>query len=193
MDITSIGGLPAHPLLVHVPIVLVPLAFLGALALAIRRPWVARFGGLLLIIGFIAAVGTVIASQAGETLRDQVPETDTVRRHADLADATRLLVAVFFALLLVWIVLDVRDRRRAGRIDGANVEVDGRVVATGPARAGSTRPSSGGLALRFALPWATVLLGLLATVWVVRTGHEGARATWQNRQLVQRDGGGDGG
>jgi hypothetical protein len=30
VEITSIFGLPAHPLFVHVPIVLVPLASLGA-------------------------------------------------------------------------------------------------------------------------------------------------------------------
>jgi uncharacterized membrane protein len=191
VDITSIGGLPAHPLLVHVPIVLVPLAFLGALALAIRRPWVSRFGGLLLIVGFVAAAGTAIASQAGETLRDQVPETDTVRRHADLAETTKVLVALFFLLLLVWIVLDVRDRRRSGRATAATAAAGAGDTSGETAAVGSPHP--GGLALRFALPWATVLFGLLATVWIVRTGHDGAKATWQNRQLVQRERGGDGG
>lgn len=180
MDITSIGGLPAHPLLVHMPIVLVPVAFLGALALAIRRAWVARFGVLLLIVGFVAAAGTVLASQAGETLRDEVPVTDTVRRHADLADATRLLVAIFFVLLLAWIVLDIRGRRLAAAASSASVE------ATDGSRSAS-------MAIRLVLPITTLLIGLLATIWVVRTGHEGAKATWQNRQLVPRDGGGDGG
>ena len=37
-------GLPAHPLLLHIPVVFVPIATLGGLALAARPDWLLRFG-----------------------------------------------------------------------------------------------------------------------------------------------------
>lgn len=40
MELNNLFGLPAHPLLVHLPVVMVPLAAIGALVLAIRpRFW----------------------------------------------------------------------------------------------------------------------------------------------------------
>jgi len=42
------AALPTHPLLVHIPVVLVPLAAFGAIAIAARPKWMTHYGLLLL-------------------------------------------------------------------------------------------------------------------------------------------------
>ena len=70
MEIDKLFGLPAHPLLVHVPVVLVPLAALMAIAFAIRPAWLDRFGWWLVAVSGVGAVGAGIdpAPLAGITL-----------------------------------------------------------------------------------------------------------------------------
>ena len=51
MEITTLFGLPAHPLLVHIPIVLLPLVGIGAIAIACLRQARQRFGTAVLVAG----------------------------------------------------------------------------------------------------------------------------------------------
>ena len=55
MEITTIMGVPAHPLMVHVPVVLVPLSLIGALLMFIPR-WRERIGWVTVVLAG-AAVG----------------------------------------------------------------------------------------------------------------------------------------
>ena len=43
----KISGLPAHPLLVHIPVVLVPLAVLGTIVIAVSRKMRDRLGWIV--------------------------------------------------------------------------------------------------------------------------------------------------
>jgi uncharacterized membrane protein len=169
MDFTKIGGLPTHPLLVHIPVVLVPLVTIAAVLMAVRKAWVERYGLVVLILGFVAAAGTAIASQAGEGLRSLVKDTATVRTHVNLAEQTKVLVGAFFLVLLAWVAIDWSTRRATS----------GRPVV------GVTLPVAVTKAA-VVLPVICVLFGLAASVWVMRTGHEGAKATWQQRELVRQ-------
>jgi len=153
----EIQGLPAHPLLVHGPVVLIPLIALLGIAMIIRPSWRVTLGPwVILLAGFTFAV-TFLASEAGEQLQAQLKPSELIRQHAELGDAMRPIV---LALLLVicLLVLPARSLAR-GR--------------TGPlAQLGKARWASlviGGL---------VIAVGLLATYWVVQTGHSGADATW---------------
>ena len=42
-NMDNITGLPAHPLLVHIPVVLLPLAAIGVVFLIVRRTWYVRY------------------------------------------------------------------------------------------------------------------------------------------------------
>ena len=89
-------GLPAHPLLVHVPIVLVPLATVLAL-LALWAP--ARRPALLAAaaLSLLGAVGTYLAVGAGEHLEDRVGRTalvDDRERDDDAGDGCKHCSAV---------------------------------------------------------------------------------------------------
>src|SRR4051794_39308686 len=95
MEIQSLFGLPAHPLLVHVPVVLVPLAAIGAVMLVVRRSWIQRFGWAVAAIAGVGWLGTLLAASSGEELVGQVDRSPSLHRHAELGSNARL-----FAFLL---------------------------------------------------------------------------------------------
>ena len=51
---TIYGGLPAHPLFLHVPVILIPVAGLAALALAARPSWWTRHGVWVTLVAVVA-------------------------------------------------------------------------------------------------------------------------------------------
>ena len=62
------GGLPAHPLIIHVPVVLIPSSVLGALACIARPQWFERYGVLLCLCSIVAMSAIFLAMQAGAAL-----------------------------------------------------------------------------------------------------------------------------
>src|SRR6202042_3079285 len=66
---TVYDGLPAHPLIIHVPVVLIPLSILGALASVMRPAWLVRYGILLCGVSIVAMSSIFLAMQAGSALR----------------------------------------------------------------------------------------------------------------------------
>lgn len=77
----TIGGLPVHPLAVHVAVVLLPLSAL-ALALLVFVPrWRKAYLPLTLVGLAVATVFTFIAKESGEALGERVGEPQT---HEDL-------------------------------------------------------------------------------------------------------------
>ena len=161
MEISNLFGLPAHPLLVHVPVVLIPLAALGAIAIAVRPAWRIRFGALVVAIAGVGLLGLQLAMGAGEELEEHVKETEAVERHADLAGITRLSAIVFFVVVTAFVVYDHRRRSLA--------------IRTGPGSPAAVRPSR----LLVALAALTVVTSILATGAVVQAGHTGAEAVWE--------------
>lgn len=83
----SINGLPAHPLLVHAVVVLLPLA---ALAVALHTVWPAarqRLGIVTPLLCLVVVVLVPITSDAGEHLeRTLGGSNELIERHAELAD-----------------------------------------------------------------------------------------------------------
>jgi uncharacterized membrane protein len=157
MEIDKLFDLAAHPLLVHAPIVLVPLLFLISIAVVVRSQWRAHTHWLAAAL-FIAAVATLLAKGSGEALQHRIgtkiADQDGLRQHADLAEATAILVLLQF-------------------LSAAGVAVVSRLIGRFAERAQTL-----GIIRSLGLG-ALVLFGALATIWMVRTGHEGARITWQ--------------
>ena len=50
MDIETIFGLPAHPLLVHIPVVLIPLCAAGAVWIVVWPSWRPRIGWIVVAL-----------------------------------------------------------------------------------------------------------------------------------------------
>lgn len=168
MEISELFGLPAHPLFVHLPVVLVPLAAIGATLIALRPAWRARFGVLIAAAAGIGLVGIQLAIGSGEELEERVTESEALERHEDLAGITRLSVLVFFVAVTAFVVYDRRRRTRA--------------VLAGPGTRAATRPSRALVALAA----LTVATSVLATTAVVQAGHTGAEATWERTSQEER-------
>ena len=167
MEINNLFGLPAHPLLVHAPIVLVPLCCIAAIFMAIKPEWRRRYGIPTAVLAVVAAISVQLAEGSGEALEERVRESKLVERHADIAELAKPFVFLF-ALALVGIVAwDVLQRRRAAGAPAAGTEVD-------------TASASKASKLVSVAMVVTVLLGGVATYEIVQTGHSGAKAAWHD-------------
>ena len=51
---TIYSGLPAHPLFVHVPVVLIPTTVVAAVVFVFKREWLARYGIALAVVSIVA-------------------------------------------------------------------------------------------------------------------------------------------
>lgn len=78
----TFDGLPAHPLVVHLPVVLVPLAALAVLALALRPRLLRTFGVVVTVLAGVGFAGALLATNSGEALEESfraagqtIPET----------------------------------------------------------------------------------------------------------------------
>src|SRR4051794_23703735 len=159
---TQINGLPAHVLLIHLVVVLVPVAALVLIAQAwskaIRR-W-AGIGGPLLCLG--ALVMVPVTTHAGYWLRDHLaPELRTspaVVRHAHLGAQLLPYVAAMFVLsCVVWFL-----GRRTPEATEAVV----------------LPPTAGAAALQVVVAVLATVVAVGAIVQVYRIGDSGAQAVW---------------
>ena len=151
----SIFDLPTHVFLVHVPVVLVPLVCVAAIAVAVRPDWRRRYGTLLVVLALAALVSVLLTVNSGQAFDNAIDFGEDIEKHKDLAETTRLLV---IGLFLVTLALVLVGRRH----DATDADAGG---SSGQAMLG--------------LAGVTVVLAVLSTVWIVRTGHEGASVAWE--------------
>jgi hypothetical protein len=181
------SGLPAHPLFLHVPVVLIPLVTIAAVAIALRERWLAQIGLLVAAVGVAALIATILTMGAGTALADKLSSRgapfagdqggfgnrpDYISQHADAARQLRILMFLFVIGLVV-LVLSDRVGRGLTRLGGV-----GELLAR--------RPS--GIVLRVAV----VVLAIGCFVMVIRVGDLGAKAVWLDRTGGPGGGGGFG-
>jgi hypothetical protein len=166
---TVIHGLPAHVLLIHVVVVLVPIAALVLIAQAwsktIRR-W-AGIGGPLLCLG--ALVMVPVTTHAGTWLRNHLPpalrDSPAVARHAHLGNQLLPYVAVMFLLsCAVWLL----GRRTA--------EAKEAVVLA---------PTAGTAAVQVVVAVLATVVAVGAIVQTYRIGDSGAQAVWSGSVVTK--------
>ena len=151
----QVFGLPSHPLLVHIPIVLIPLLALAAAAFVFRPAWRPGLSMPLAALALLTTLGTFFAANTGESLQGDVKRTALVRAHADMGGQLKVVGVLFGLAVLGMALLDQSERRGRRRI---------------------RFPAQRQLFM-FACAASIVMAGL-ATVWDVRTGHSGAKAVW---------------
>ena len=99
----SVNGLPAHILLVHAIVVLLPLA---ALLLVLTASWPAarrRLAAPNAILSLVTLVLVPITTNAGQWLEHRVTDTALLRDHTRLGDtALYAALAVTVTALLIW-------------------------------------------------------------------------------------------
>jgi glucan phosphoethanolaminetransferase (alkaline phosphatase superfamily) len=169
VEITTVMGIPAHPLMVHVPVILVPLCALAAI-LMIRPSWRARIGWIAVVLSGAALLFTQLAIGSGEALEESVKETRLVEQHTEMGESGRPWVFLLFVGLVVVMVLGIRLTRRAA--------ASGTSLAPNPTAV-------------LVVAIMTALVGIMASYQIYRIGHSGAKATWADVRI--ESGGGEGG
>ncbi|OOL28814.1 membrane protein, partial [Rhodococcus rhodochrous] len=112
---TLIGGLPAHPLLVHAVVVLVPLVSTGLILCAL---WPAARRHLLwpvVVLAAAALVLTPLTAETGEQLAGALGETPLIAAHEELGETMTLVVALLFAATALLAGAHVLRGRGGGR------------------------------------------------------------------------------
>ncbi|TFV99291.1 DUF2231 domain-containing protein [Orlajensenia leifsoniae] len=154
----SFNGLPVHILIVHAVVIVVPVAAIVVL-LATVWPRARRWFGLVTpILGVIAAAFVYVAKEAGEWLKDRLPDSPLIQEHADLGD-TLLPWAIALAVLSIVVYgwYRVVDKRAADEAPSALVR---RIVA-------------------IILAVAAVVVVPAGIITTVIIGESGSRAVWE--------------
>jgi hypothetical protein len=151
VEIHRAFGLPAHPLIIHVPVIFVPLLGLAVLAVAFNFRWFERFGLLVAAFSVVTLAATLPAVGAGEAFREdreqRLPggaiDDPTLQDHADAGETLRFAMVILTAVLVGLLF--------AKRLPNA---------------------------ARIVLRVLAVLFALTAIFFVIRTGHLGAKLAW---------------
>ena len=175
---TIYSGLPAHPLFVHVPVVLIPTTVVAAVVFVFRRDWLARYGIALAVVSIVAMSSIFLTMQAGAALRGalnlQGQAATLISEHSHAAHILAYVYVLFTATLIVTFA---SLRISGGMPTGLGI-VD---------RLLSPKPVLTGLCA------VLVLLSIGAGYMCFRTGDLGAKAVWQGRiQAAQHGPGGPG-
>ena len=176
----NITGLPAHPLLVHVPVVLLPPAAIGVVFLIVRRTWYLRYRWAVLAIGAIGTVGAILAVSSGESLEGQIRAKEgadaarEIHDHAQAGDLARTLAIVFFVALAAYVVIPWILDRRAPTSTPAE-----RGDATPPtATTNAVDSAAAPIWLRAVLATAVAATAVASMVSIIDAGHSGASRAW---------------
>ena len=105
MALESFFNLPAHPLLVHVPVVFIPIAAIGAVAIALRPRWRRTYGPLVVIFAAIGMVGAQLAIMSGEALQE-ARHVRTLGDHGDYGELARTASIILFGLVVALYAID---------------------------------------------------------------------------------------
>jgi hypothetical protein len=159
MELNDIFGIPAHPLIVHAVVVLVPLAAIGAVAVVLS-PWVrAHVGWLVAATAVLNVLLVPLATGSGESLEERVDETALVEKHTEIGEQLLPRVIALAVAIVAFMVF-------------------ARVAARRPA--GTPAPAWGAPWVNIVLVAVTVLAATGALVQVARIGHSGAKASWSD-------------
>jgi uncharacterized membrane protein len=172
---TIYSDLPAHPLFVHVPVILIPTTVIAAVVFVFKREWLSRYGIALAVVSIVAMSSIFLTMQAGAALRGELnlqgQAAKLISEHSQAAHILAIIYVLFTATLIVTFA--------AQRISGG--------MPTGLAIVDELLSPRWVVAgLRIVL----VLLAIGAGYMCFRTGDLGAKAVWQGRiQAAQRPGG----
>jgi uncharacterized membrane protein len=167
--VNTIFGVPAHPLLVHIPVVLLPLAALGVVVMAIKPSWHERVRWAVLAIGTVGTIGAVLAADAGESFEQRIEAVEgrqaarTWHDHAEQGDTARTFALLFLGALIVYVAVPWWLARRARRSSAEQ--------PTSPLPSALRGIRIGGAAL-------ALVAGTACVVTIVQAGHSGADAVW---------------
>jgi uncharacterized membrane protein len=146
----TIGGLPLHPLAVHLPVIFIPLLVLATLAYVFLPRYRGRFAWAAVALAVIAPLSALGAKLSGDAFRARLAGKGASGNLLSQVDHHRTLgtITVYVVVALGLVVLAL-------------------VLMRTPARAVS-----------LVLSVLAIGLALVSAYYVYRTGDAGARIAW---------------
>jgi hypothetical protein len=153
----TINGLPAHPLVIHLVVVLLPLAAVGAVLVATRAAWRRAWGIPVFLLALLGTVAVPIATETGDQLRDAIGGGGPlVAIHQYRAEYLLPYAIVFTVTALATVLLGWHTDRVADPARARTQAVITRVLAV-----------------------LAVVSGIVVSALVIWIGDAGASAVWQ--------------
>lgn len=149
--------LPAHPMLVHLPVVVVPVVTIALVWLVLIPRQPAALASTTAVLAVVSGVGLLLASSSGEALVEALPylrDEPGVRDHIASSESARLWGVVTMLLVILGLVI----RRYVDRVPSLRV--------------------IGRAALALAL-----VASVTTSVFTVQAGHSGTKARWIDIQI----------
>jgi hypothetical protein len=153
MEIDSLFGLPAHPLIVHAAVVLLPIAAIGLIVVAAIPRARKLYAPIVLGVALAATVAVGLAQQSGEALQGDVKKTELVEEHTEQGE-TVLPWAIAVTVMSALVAAEPYVRQRVDKPSP-------RVVTA-------------------VLVGASLIVGIGATYTVIDVGHSGAKSVWND-------------
>jgi hypothetical protein len=155
-------GVPAHPLVVHAAVVLVPLAALAFVTLIWRERWRETYLLPIMLIALAGAIAAFVARETGESLEELArPTGESLGDHPEQGDLAFVFSALFgFGCAATYILYEFgyELRDRFGALERFRLPVPDEVVAY----------------------LVTLPLAFLAVLTLVLAGHSGAELVWKD-------------
>jgi glucan phosphoethanolaminetransferase (alkaline phosphatase superfamily) len=155
------GDLPLHVLVIHVAVVVLPVAALTAIVFALvpRWRWLLRWPVLLLGLGSL--VLAYVAKESGDAFVAAVPTLEqAVREHEARGDLLFWYCLIFAAVAVAAFLL---------------------LGGTSPLASGKGAKTTKSRPLELLTSAAVVVIGVLVIWQTIRTGDAGAKAVWDGQ------------
>ncbi len=164
LELSKLFGLPAHPLLVHAAVVLVPLAALALMATGWKTAWRRMYYLPITLIAGAGAVAAFLAKESGEPLAHSVRQAGKrVGEHPEQGDTAFVFAAILAAsctALFVWNRFGEQIREKIGWQDKLRLPVDENLAL-----------------YLLCLPVAAI-----AIYTMILAGHSGATLVWKTNR-----------
>lgn len=157
MELNTLFGLPAHPLIVHAAVVLVPLAAIAVILITCNSKWRSSHALLGALIAGGATIAVGLAGGTGEQLAESIKRSELIRAHIRQADSVlpfSIGVAIVAGILLVLRIAQWKNYDLLAKIKIKPQTLFGVLMA------------------------AAIICGAASTFFVTQVGHSGAKATW---------------
>lgn len=174
----KVFGLPAHPLVVHAAVVLVPIAVLAAFAYVLVPRLRHKVGWVLGLSAISGAGASIVAAETGDRFAKFLGGSEAINEHGGFGLDTRnmaVLLAVVAVVLLIVERSRDKQRDRTPRYDDRD-----QWGMVGEQPRGGSSGSTVLTVVSVVLMLALLASAVGAAVSVARAGDTGARMVWES-------------
>ena len=170
-------GLPTHILLLHIVVVLLPVAASATAAVALSSRFRHRWGLGTVCATFLVTLFVPLTAQSGGSLAARLPNNAAIARHANAGRQVVFWAAAFGICLFAVVAVDLI--RRAAASPAALTASEAWATRHLLARWRDDTPGWTAAAFRVAQVLA-LATAIGVTIMVIRAGHTGAQAVWSH-------------